>query len=80
MRFHREAFIEILERSDYASKSDFAKRVPMSAGALHDIITLGPDGKPRRSPSPDLIRRIARELRVPLTALIRDPEEAEAVA
>lgn len=79
MRFHLDAFVEILERSDYASRTDFARAVPMSPGTLHDITTVDADtGRPRRHPSPDLIRRMARELKVPVSAIIRDPEEAVA--
>lgn len=69
MRFHRPAFVEILDRSNYKSRADFARAVGMSPGALHDIET------GRRAPSDDLIRRLASELKVPLPALLADPEQ-----
>jgi transcriptional regulator with XRE-family HTH domain len=76
MTFNWEAFTAILDRSNYASPTDFAKAAGISAGTLHDIskpqVTTG---RPRRNPSPALIRRLAGELRVPVTALIGDPSD-----
>lgn len=74
MRFHRDAFVSILERSEYASRAAFAAEVGISPGALHDIAST----RPRRQPSDELIRRLARELKVPVTAIICDPDEAAA--
>jgi hypothetical protein len=74
MRFHRDAFVNILDRSDYESRAAFAIAVGISAGTLHDIAST----RPRRQPSDELIRRLARELKVPVTAIICDPDEAVA--
>lgn len=72
MRFHRPAFVEILDRSNYKNRAEFARAVGVSPGTLHDIET------GRRSPSDELIRRLAGELKVPLPAILADPEQAVA--
>lgn len=78
-RFNRDAFVEILDRSGYASRSDFARAAGVSAGTLHDITTLDADtGAPRRAPSLMLIKKLAKELKVPLPALLHDPESVSA--
>lgn len=71
MQFHREAFIEILDRSAYPSRKAFADAVGISPGSLHDVehATRG------RKPSDELLHRFARELKCPVTALIRDPAD-----
>ena len=74
VKFNRQAFLAILQRSGYPSNADFARRVGISPGALHDI-TVSNDGKPpRRHPSDELIVKLAKELKVPVTALIHDAE------
>lgn len=75
MRFHKDAFVEILDRSNYSSRADFAQAVGISAGTLHDIAS----SRPRRQPSDELIRRLARELKVPVTAIICEPDSAVVV-
>lgn len=75
MRFNRDAFVEILERSGYSSRAAFARSVGISPGALHDIAAT----EPRRQPSDELIRKLAGELKVPVTAIIHAPDE-QAVA
>lgn len=73
-QFNREAFVELLARSNYPSPSDFARQAGISPGALHDITAINPiSGKVRRQPSLAMIKKLAAELRVPLTALLRDP-------
>lgn len=74
MRFNRDSFVALLERSNYPSRAAFAEAVGISPGALHDIAAT----RPRRQPSDELIRRLAVELKVPVTAIIADPEEAVA--
>lgn len=71
VRFNRDSTVEIIERSNYPSRKAFADAVKVSPGTLHDILS----SKPRRQPSDDLIRRIASELKVPITAIIHAPEE-----
>lgn len=79
--FNREAFVALLDRSHYASPSDFAKRAGISPGALHDITTVRPgEDKPRRTPSLAMVKKLAAELKVPLPALLRDPALAQDVA
>jgi transcriptional regulator with XRE-family HTH domain len=73
VRFHRAAFVEILDRSNYPTRTDFARRVGISPGALHDVLT------GRREPSPDLMRRLIAELKVPLPAILLDCPELQAV-
>lgn len=74
-RFNRDAFVEILDRSGYASRTDFARAAGVSAGTLHDITTIdSATGRPRRAPSLTLVKRLASELKVPLPALLHDPE------
>lgn len=75
MRFNRDAFVEILDRSNYPNRKAFANAVGISAGTLHDVAGLDERGRPRRQPSDELIRRFASELKVPLTAIINAPEE-----
>ena len=75
MRFNRDAFLAILERSNYPNRAAFAKAVGISAGALSDITNVASTGRPRRHPSPELIRRFATELKVPISALLHDPEQ-----
>lgn len=70
VQFNRDAFVEILDRSNYASRADFAREVGISPGALHDIAA----SRPRRQPSDDLICRLAAELKIPVTAIICSPE------
>lgn len=76
MQFHREAFIEILNRSGYPSRKAFADAVGISPGSLHDIEH---ESRGRR-PSDDLIVRFARELKCPLTAIIREPDPDQVAA
>lgn len=77
MQFHREACVEILDRSNYPSRKAFAAAVGVSPGSLADVLNVDDvTGRPRRTPSTDLIRRIAAELKVPVTAIIKDPEAA----
>lgn len=79
--FNREAFVELLARSNYSGPSDFARQAGISPGALHDITTINPDtGKARRQPSLAMIKKLATELRVPLPALLRDPDLTRNVA
>lgn len=78
MKFHREAFLSILERSGFESNASFAHTVPMSVGALHDITSVDPfTGRTRRQPSSALIKKLATALKVPVTAIIKDPESVE---
>lgn len=72
MRFHRDAAVEILDRSGYPNRAAFAREIGMSPGALHDILVGDP---PRRTPSNELIHRIARGLKIPVTAILADPTE-----
>lgn len=74
MQFHREAFVEILDRSGYPSRKAFADAVGISPGSLHDI----EHGSRGRKPSDTLIIRFAQELKCPLTAIIRDRTEEAA--
>lgn len=67
MEFHPEAFTAILQRSGYPSRKAFADEAEISAGTLSDLIS------GRRTPSDALILRLAQTLRVPLTAIIRNP-------
>ena len=76
--FNRDAFNAILQRSDFETPADFAREVGISPGALHDISALQSTGKPRRTPSMSMIRKLASGLKVPITALINDPNAAEA--
>lgn len=65
----------ILERSNYQSNADFARAVGISPGTLHDLTAIDEDtGRPRRAPSMTLVRRLAVELRIPVTALLHAPE------
>jgi len=78
VRFNRDACVEILERSGYPTRKAFADAVGVSAGTIHDILSTDP----RRNPSDELIRRLADELKVPVTAIIHAPthHESESVA
>jgi hypothetical protein len=80
MRFNRDAFVEILDRSNYPSRKDFALRVGISPGTLTDVTGSEKEPRPRRQPSDDLIRRFAVELKVPLTAIINAPAEHQDAA
>lgn len=71
MQFHRDAFVEILDRSNYPSRAHFARAVGISPGSLHDILSTSP----RRNPSDALILRLAAELKVPVTAIITEPQK-----
>lgn len=77
MQFNRDAAIEIIDRSGYSSRADFARAVGISPGSLHDILG---GVTPRRRPSDELIRNIAAELKVPVTAIIHAPAEQEPAA
>lgn len=79
MKFNRQAFLAILQRSGYPSNADFARRVGISAGALHDITVSNEGRPPRRHPSDELIVKLAKELKVPVTAII-STDEFDAVA
>lgn len=78
MRFNRDAFVEILDRSNYPNRKAFAVQVGISPGTLVDITGSEKDPRPRRQPSDDLIRRFALELKIPITAIINAPEGAVA--
>lgn len=71
MRAHGPAIKQIIERSGY-SQAKFASAVGMSPGQLSEII------KGTKGASPDLLKRMATELKCPITALICDPECAVA--
>lgn len=71
VRINRFALTEIRERSGL-TKSEFARRVGCGAPTITDIEA------GRRSASPDLARRMAAALKVPLPAILADPENDEA--
>lgn len=69
VRANRHALAELRERSGY-SKSHFARDVGISTGTLSDVES------GRRNPSPDLLKRMAAVLKVPLPALLWGSEDA----
>ena len=71
MRLNRFALSELRERSGL-SKSDFARGLECSPAHVTDIEA------GRRHPSADLMRRMAAVLKVPLVAILANPENGEA--
>lgn len=69
MRLNRFALAELRERSGY-TKAAFARALGCGAPTITDIEA------GRRSASPELVKRMAAVLKVPLPALLTDPEEA----
>lgn len=77
--FQREVFIELLKK-DRALRGEteaaWAKRNKIGTGTIHDITRLDPDsGRPRRTPGPELIKRLADGLSVPIGVLIYPASE-----
>lgn len=71
MRINPFALTEIRKRSGL-SGSALARQVDISPGHMHDLES------GRRQPSPDLIQRLARALKVPLPAILADPNDGAA--
>jgi transcriptional regulator with XRE-family HTH domain len=63
VRVNRFALTELRERSGY-SKSALARQVGISVGTLADLES------GRRNASPELVRKLADGLKVPLAALV----------
>lgn len=75
MRINPEAASALIDRSGYPSRAAFARAVGVSQGALHDVLVRDPyTHTTRKGASPALIKRIAGELKVPVTAILQDPE------
>ena len=68
-KLNRWTLTELRERSGY-SKSAFAREVGISTGTLSDLES------GRRNASPDVLKRLAETLKVPLPAILCDPEAA----
>lgn len=71
MHLNRHALRVIRERSGL-SLSELARAAGISQPHLSNI------ERGRRGPSPDTVRRLARELKVPVVALLADPPDTEA--
>lgn len=71
MRINRFALSELRERSGL-TKSEFARALQVGPPHVTDIES------GRRHPSPDLARRMAAVLKVPLAAILANPENGEA--
>lgn len=71
MRLNRFALTELRERSGL-SKSDFARALECSPPHITDIEA------GRRHPSPSLMCRMAEVLKVPLAAILANPENGTA--
>lgn len=71
VRINRFALSELRERSGL-SKSEFARALQVSPPHVTDIEA------GRRHPSPSLTRRMAEVLKVPLAAILSNPENGEA--
>lgn len=67
MHLNRYALTYLRERSGF-SKSSLAREVGISVGTLADLES------GRRNASPEMIRRLAVALKVPIPALIGDKE------
>lgn len=70
MRINRFALSELRERSGL-TKSQFARALDCGPPHITDIEA------GRRHPSPDLARRMADVLKVPLVAILANPEIGE---
>lgn len=70
VKINREALFYLRERSGY-TRSQLAREAGTTPGSLTDIET------GRRSPSPEMAKKLAKALEVPVTALLRDPAELE---
>lgn len=68
MRINRYALAEIRERSGL-TKSELARLARCGAPTISDIEA------GRRSASPELVKRIAKALKVPLVAILADPDD-----
>lgn len=71
MKVNRHALREIRERSGL-SVPELARTIDTSHGVLYDI------ENGRRGCSASMARRIAAGLKVPLVAILADPDEPEA--
>lgn len=77
MKINPDATAALIDRTGYPSRAAFARAVGISQGALHDVLVRDPfTGSTRKGASPALIGRIAKELKVPITAIICDPVAA----
>lgn len=77
MQLNPDATSALIDRTGYASRAAFARAVGVSQGALHDVLVRDAfTGATRKGASDALIVRIARELKVPVTAIILDPVQA----
>jgi transcriptional regulator with XRE-family HTH domain len=74
MEVNGAALTEIIERSGYRTQAEFASRVAITPSYLSELM------RGLKPGSPEVIKRMARELRCPVTAIIKDPDAAEAVA
>lgn len=68
VKLNRVALTEFRERSGF-TKAALAREAGISTGALADLES------GRRNASPAMIRRLAEALKVPLPALVADPDE-----
>lgn len=76
--FQRECFIELLKKDLLLrgeSEAAWAKRNKIGTGTIHDITRINPSTKrPRRTPSPELLKKLADALGVPVGALAYSQE------
>ncbi len=68
-RLNKASLGALIDRSGYGTRTAFAAAVGISTGTLSDLLS------GRRQPSLALTERLSAELKVPVTAILINPEE-----